>query len=207
MSLRYCSGVFFLTRFLNSHIVFLSIWYAILISVFKIIQAYIVSKILMGVLSFEKANWPKYLQDQLKHGGQSRLSLNYDWKEIALINVLMNNLKHRQSLNNEFIRPTEEFGQPILIPKTDAVDCFFPACRGSLISNTGQGRKTTVTIAITTNQQRNSSQSKTANNTKTYVYIGVGAGALLVGTGGAISLIKWIHKKKSQQRVIDVDSS
>lgn len=130
MSLRYCSGVFFLTRFLNSHIVFLSIWYAILISVFKIIQA-----------------------------------------------------------------------------KTDAVDCFFAACRGSLISNTGQGRKTTVTIAITTNQQRNSSQSKTANNTKTYVYIGVGAGALLVGTGGAISLIKWIHKKKSQQRVTDVDSS
>lgn len=119
----------------------------------------------------------------------------------------MNNLKHRQSLNNEFIRPTEEFGQPILIPKTDAVDCFFAACRGSLISNTGQGRKTTVTIAITTNQQRNSSQSKTANNTKTYVYIGVGAGALLVGTGGAISLIKWIHKKKSQQRVTDVDSS
>lgn len=128
-------------------------------------------------------------------------------KKIALINVLMNNLKHRQSLNNEFIRPTEEFGQPILIPKTDAVDCFFPACRGSLISITDQGRKTTVTIAITTNQQRNSSQSKTANNTKTYVYIGVGAGALLVGTGGAISLIKWIHKKKSQQRVIDVYSS
>lgn len=117
----------------------------------------------------------------------------------------MNNLKHRQSLNNEFIRPTEGFGHPILVPKTDAVDCFFAACRGSLISNTGQGRKTTVTIAITTNQQRNSSQSKTANNTKTYV--GVGAGALLVGTGGAISLIKWIHKKKSQQRVIDVDSS
>lgn len=119
----------------------------------------------------------------------------------------MNNLKHRQSLNNEFIRHTEEFGHPILIPKTDAVDCFFAACRGSLISNTGQGRKTTVTIAITTNQQRNSSQSKTANNTKTYVYIGVGAGALLVGTGGAIALIKWIHKKKSQQRVTDVDSS
>lgn len=119
----------------------------------------------------------------------------------------MNNLKHRQSLNNEFIRHTEEFGQPILVPKTDAVDCFFAACRESLISNTDQGRKTTVTIAITTNQQRNSSQSKTANNTMTYVYIGVGAGTLLVGTGGAISLIKWIHKKKSQQRVIDVDSS
>lgn len=119
----------------------------------------------------------------------------------------MINLKHRQSLNNEFIRPMEAFGQPILVPKTDAVDCFFPACRGSLISNPGQGKKTTVTMVITTNQQRSSSQSKTANNTMLYVYIGVGAGALVLATSGAIFLMKWIHKKKSQQRVSDVDSS
>lgn len=107
----------------------------------------------------------------------------------------MNNLKHRQSLNNEFIRHTEEFGHPILVPKTDAVDCFFAACRGSLISNTGQGRKTTVTIAITTNQQRNSSQSKTANNTKTCVHRG--------GCGGAACGHRWCHfsdKVDSQEK-------
>lgn len=108
--------------------------------------------------------------------------------------IPMSYFKHRylQSLNNKFLRSTEWFRTPILVAKTDAVDYSIR----DPIPTTSQGRKTTVTIAFTTNQQRNSSQSKTANNAMTYVYIGVGAGALLLGTGGVIFLIKWIHKKK-----------
>lgn len=52
-----------------------------------------------------------------------------------------------------------------------------------------------------------SSQSKKSADAMTYLYIGISAVGLLLATGGVIFLTKWILKKKSQGRVIDVDTS
>lgn len=137
MSLRYCSGGFFLTRFLNSHIVFVNLICHFNFS-FQNYSSIHCFKNTNGRFIFWKGELAQVPTRAIKTWRSKLIVDELRLKKIALINVLMNNLKHRQSLNNEFIRPTEEFGQPILIPKTDAVDCFFPACRGSLISNTGQ---------------------------------------------------------------------
>lgn len=98
-------------------------------------------------------------------------------------------VKYRQS--------NDLFGNPILVPKT--VSYGKPT-----IDAPDQGLRTTKM----TSQHGSSSQSKTSSvDAMTYVYIGVGAVGLLLATGGVIFLMKWIHKKKSLGRVIDVDSS
>lgn len=109
-------------------------------------------------------------------------------------------VKHRQSLT------TDRFRNPILLPRTDPPGDrpIIDAIASIILPSTpDHGSRTTKAIR----QHGSSSQSKKSADAMTYLYIGVGAVGLLLATVGVIFLTKWILKKKSQGRVIDVDTS